>query len=458
LRLKQIPGLRNFLNLPTSPLRCLFAVDPGRLFAVAGPTLYEVYKDTSVFPLGYSVIGNVGNGTNPAIIVANGTQLAIASAGKAYITGGGPPIPIIDSAGQPVNAATMAFMDQYFIAGIQGKKLIQISNLAPAGDIWDAGDVSAKEAYADNIQRVWVDQPGGELLWLFGEDTIEVWQDTGGLFPFTRAQGAVWSIGCDSAWSVAGISGLKFWLWRGVVWMSGAQLSPPTRISDYGVELAIKGNGSIEFPGYSYYDQHNCEGFCYISGGHLFYVLSFPEAGVTWVHDTATQSWAKRLIWQNNQWGRYRPRIYANQWGMDLAGDYNSGQIYVMDPSVNTDAGGVPLRRERIAPYITDQMNNVRYNRLTLDMDTGTGLAVPQGQPGWSPQIGMRYSHNRGKTWSNWRSQKLGQLGQDDTRVFWTQLGASYIGPTVNVAVTDPVEANINGAYLYAGPGTFPRT
>ncbi len=474
LRLRQIPGLRSFCTLPTRPVRGFFDGSPGRLFAVGGSQLYEIILNhdgvtgtagaylagpgplfVPVWTPGASY-GYVGNGTNPAIITSNGFQLAIASAGLGYVTSPpavpvtgqplSPVIPIIDTQGQPLQAATMAFMDQYFIAGIQNSKQVRISNLAPAGAVWDPGDAAIKEADADNIQRVWVDSPGGELLFLFGQLTMEIWQNTGGLFPFTRVSGAVYPIGCDSAWSVAGRKGLRFWLWRGQVWgQIGTAL--PQRISDYGVEQAIKG--------YSYYDQINAEADCYTDGNHTFYSLSFIEAGETWVYDYAEKSWDKRLYWNNNQWNRYRPRLFAQQWAMNLGGDYETGDIYVLDPKVFTDAHGVPLRRDRIAPYITQEMKNVRFNRLTLDMNTGVGLSVAQNQPGWDPQIGMRYSKNRGKTWSNWRTQSLGKIGEDDKRVFFTQCGSARIGWTAHTSVTDPIDASINGAELDVKGGTM---
>lgn len=459
-RLRQIPGLRGFCVLPTVPVRALWAGGL-RLFAIGGSQLYEIYQDGTVSPS----LGNVGIDSLPAEISSNGFQFAIASAGVGYITGGplvpipGHPsdqgvIPILGTDGQPVLASSIVFLDQYFIASITNSKQIRISNLAPAGGIWDPGDAAIKEGYSDNIVRNWVDQPGGTILYVHGAETLEFWQDTAGLFPFGRIQGGLLPIGCDSAASMAGLNGMHFWLWRGTVYMA-AGTAFPQRVSDYGVEQAIAGFPQQNIAGYSDYDQHNCEGSCYIKGGHTFYSLSFPEAGVTWVYDTATQSWHKRLYWKNNQWGRYRPRMFARQWSLDLCGDYQTGQIYVLDPNVYTDANGTPLRRDRIAPYITDQMKNLRMNRLTMDMDTGVGLNVAPNQLGYDPQIGMRYSTDRGKTWSNWRQQSLGKIGETNKRVFWTQMGNFRIGGAIQVSITDPVEASINGAYIDIGQGTM---
>ncbi len=446
-RQRGIPGLPLFKAVASAPLRSLWS-NATALFAVAGGKLWQIFAVATPNLL----VGTLGNGTNPAIIDSNGFQLAIASAGVAYLAPGGLPpgagvIPIVDTTGAPVNAATLAFMDQYFIAGIIDSNIVQISNLAPAGNIWDPGDVAIKEAYSDKIQRVWVDQPGGELLWIFGTDTTEVWTDTGGLFPFQRIQSMVFPIGCDSAWSVAGVVGNRFWLWRGVIyWASGYQ---PQRVSDYGVEEAIKT--------YSLYDQQNAEAFAWVDGGHIFYAISFPQAGKTWVYDLSEKSWHQRQYFTNGEWSRYRPRVYAKAFGLHLVGDYETGNIYSMDPKVYTDALGVPLRRQRTAPYLTDGMKNDRYNRLTVDMDTGVGITGAPGAPGQNPQVVMRYSHNRGKTWSYERSVTAGPIGRDDTRVIYDQLGSSYIGPTIELTFSDPCPLSINTAYVDISPSTWPR-
>lgn len=453
-RLVGIPGLRLFTVLPSGPIRCLWGGD-NRLFAVAGSTLWELTPLINN-PLGAPINnGNVGPGPNPAIIVSNGFQLCIASGGALYIDAGANAVPLIDTEGFPLTCATVAFQDQYFIAAYTNTKTVIISNLAPDGGTWDPGNEAEKEGYSDNIVRVWVDQPGGEYLWLFGNQTTEVWMDTGGLFPFSRVQSCVFPIGCDSAWSVAGAEGQRFWLWNGVVW--GASGFQPVRVSDFGVEQAIST--------YSFYDQINAEAFCYIDGGHLFYVLSFPQSGATWVYDATMQSWHERWYLLNGQLTRYRPRVFATTYGLNFVGDYASGAVFIMDPTVYVDAPpvtnlagpGVPLLRQRVCPYITDNMKNLRVNRLTVDAQVGVGLNVPKGQPGYDPQAVLRYSKNRGETWSSQLSTSLGRQGEYNKRVIYTQLGSSRIGWAAEYTVTDPVAFSVQGAEIDVSPSTWPR-
>lgn len=459
LRLAGIPGLADFVpGIGLGPIRAVWSsaksgppdiisgIGQDRLFVISGAELYEVFSNGTS-----NLIGKVGADQHPAYITSNGFQLAIASAGAAYIApgGGNPVVPIVDTLGDPIEAQSIAFQDQYFIAAIKNTKRLMVSNLAPAGGTWDPQNVAIKEGYADNISRVWVDQPGGTYLWIFGDETTEVWTNTAGPFPFSRVPGMVFPVGADSPWSVAGISGVRFWYWRGRVY--GATGFQPERISDFAIEEAIKT--------YSQYDQQNCEAWAWMEGGHTLYALTFPEANITWVYDATMKCWHERLHWRADlgKYERYIPRMGAHAFGTVVVGDYRSNKLYKLQSNVYTDAGGSILRRERIAPWITDSNLNDRYLRFELDMDTAIGLSVPEGTWGFDPNVFMKYSIDRGKTYSNEMNQRAGKIGETDVRVFWGPLGASRIGLTTDVVFTDPCPFNINNAYLDISAGTYPR-
>ena len=442
LMMKGIPGLKTFAVLPDTPLRGLLGIDGGnRLFAVSGGTVYEVYGDGTFAALA----GSVALGQHPVTMAANGFEIAIASAGYLFMALGavpGPgnvvPINFSDNSG-PVMAQTVDLLDNYFIANPPNSKQIFISNLAPDGSIWDPGDTAYKEGYADNIARVFCDN---EQLWLFGFETTEPWTDTGALFPFQRIQDTVLKIGCTAPWSVSGALGIRFWLFNCVVYSAfGVQ---PQRVSDSGVEAALKSYGNIS----------DAEGFCYVDGGRLFYVLSIPSAQATWVLDNSLGAWHRRAFYQAGQPGRYRPRVYARAFTMDLVGDYQSGAIYQLDPKTYTDAGGADLVRDRICPYITESNRNLKYPQLQIDMKTGVGLPVnpAQNTPGYNPQLMMRYSDDRGKTFKNWRYASVGIEGEYQRRVIYNQNGASRVGKVFQTRFTEPCEYQVSGAYLKITP------
>lgn len=450
LRLRNIPGMKLYKTLATGPVRQLWS-NATTCFAVGGNTLWEIFDDNvGGVPNNASNlnVGTLENGPHTADIASNGNSLAISSNNKLYLAlgVGFGIIPIIDTTGAPVLASAVNFIGQYFIASINGTRQIMISNLAPDGGTWDPGNVAFKEAYSDIIRRVWVDTPGGQYVWLFGSDTTEIWVQTADLFPFQRIQSGVLSIGCDSEWSVAGVAGNRFWLWHGTIWWA-AGLSPEP-VSDYAVEQAIMG--------YSQFDQSNAEAFAWIDSGHIFYAISFPQANVTWVFDLKEKAWAKRAYFSNGQFSRYRARVYTRAFKKHLVGDYETGDIYELDPQTFYDAHGALLVRDRIVYVGNDSMKMVRLGDLTVDMDTGVGLSVAEGQPGYDPQLIMRYSDDRGKTWSNERQESVGKIGETERRVVFPQMGSSRIGTALWLRMTDPVPTSYNTAYLGATPSIRP--
>jgi hypothetical protein len=442
-RIRATPGLNLFATLPDLPVRALLRIDGGnRLFAVGGQTVFEVFRNGTF----QALTGSIASSAGPAIMVSNGFQLAIASGGFAYLVEGGNPVgtvtPIVYSTdGTPVRAASIDFLKQFFVAALVDSKQITSSNVAPNGGAWD-GEAAIKEGYPDNIARVYADN---QILWLFGFDTIEpfVGNPAVGGFPFA-SQDVVLKFGCSAPFSVAGANGARFWLWNGAVY--GAEGMNPERISDDGVEEAI---GSYAYTA-------DAEGFCQVDGRHVFYFLSFPTADRTWVYDMATKSWHERLYFSGGRYGRFRGRVYANAFGKHLVGDYQTGQIFEMTSQSYTDNGQM-VRRQRICPYLTDEMRNIRHNRLTIDMDTGVGLPLPDGFPGVDPQLILRWSDDRGKTWGNEIQEPMGRLGETFQRVVFNQLGSSRIGRVYDVVITDPVPVSINGAYLQLGGSTQAR-
>lgn len=446
IRLRGIPGLKDFSLLPDAPLRGALAIDSGnRLFVVAGQTVFEVFGDGTFL----AASGNVSLNQHPVTMATNGFELMVASGGQLFkVEGVAPGEPAVVSAveftdpntGEPsglVNAATVTFLKNRFVANIVGSRQVAVSNLAPAGAVWDPTDVAFKEGYPDNVSRVLADN---EQLWVFGFDTTEPWQPTSAVFPFEPIPGAVLKFGCDAPYSAAAAAGYRFWLWRNVVY--GAYGLDPQRVSDAGVEQALRG----------YADTTDAEGWCQIFGQSVFYVLLLPSARRCWVYDLTHKAWHERGLWKNGQWDIYRGRVYARAFKRDLVGDPETGMIYELDNNTFTDAGGVPLRRQRTADYIQQEMKNIRYNQLTIDCDTGVGLDVGSDEPGCDPQMIMRYSDNRGKNWSSELQASMGRIGEDDTRVIYNQLGSSRIGKTFEVVVTDPVPLSINGAYLKLSP------
>jgi hypothetical protein len=82
-----------------------------------------------------------------------------------------------------------------------------------------------------------------------------------------------------------------------------------------------------------------------------------------------------------------------------------------------------------------------------LELHCAVGGAPLAGQ-GSDPLIGMQWSKNGGKTWSQIRYRGLGQTGRYGTRVRWNGLGQADApqGMWFRFFVSDPTVTRISGA------------
>ena len=117
-------------------------------------------------------------------------------------------------------------------------RIFQISAIDD-GKSWNPLDFGVKEAYGDGIQALLADH---EQLWIFGDKTTEVWQDTGAAaFPFQRIAGAFVQMGIPAPNTAVKLAGTVAWLGgdaRGRTVAYAANGFIPTRISTHAVESA----------------------------------------------------------------------------------------------------------------------------------------------------------------------------------------------------------------------------
>ncbi|GAC1403857.1 MAG: hypothetical protein NVSMB64_06220 [Candidatus Velthaea sp.] len=440
-----------------------------RCFVVGGSKLYEIASDGSIVT--GVARGDVGtDATNtPAQIFANGNQLWIVSAGKSYCDNGlGPVLSVFPNAagvvstngtavtlvsgtdfsdlavgsaivinsvgytvallGQDattltltatagvqtsvaysatliVNAGTGAYVDGYFIANKPSSKQFNISPLNN-GVAWNALDFAVKLGYPDNVARVFSDHRD---LWLFGEETTEVWRDTGGssanTFPFERDPSGFIQQGIGAIYSVASLA-------NGVCWIGGdsrgmpvawrAQGFQPTRISTHAVELAWA----------SYPTVADANAYAYTDNGHQFWVINFLQGAATWVYDAVTGLWHERGWWNGASNVQQLGRCHAYCFGKHLVGDRLSGKVYWMHLAFYDDAG-TAIHRLRAAPHQSEEDNRTFYARFRLEMEN-TGTINPSLD--WSNDGGHTFDTPRTTT-----SNTAGALARYD----WRRCGAA---------------------------------
>jgi len=368
-------------------------------------------------------------------------------------------------------------VDNYFVYNRPNTQQWGASN--PLSPISYSLSFASKDGSPDNLVSLIVDH---REVYLLGEVSSEVWVDTGTYpFPFQRIPGTSTQHGIVAPFSVARLGNSFAYLSRNIrgqsqiVQMNGYI---PQRISTHAVENTLV-NEYVE----------DAIAFTYQLEGHEVYVISFPTLDLTWAFDITTGMWHKWL-WcdNNNKFHRHRANCSAVFQNMVLVGDWQNGQIYMLDPSNYTDSGQF-IRRVRRAPHLVSDLQRQFFDELQIQFQPGVGTVGPtvvtgnvvgqnliiaptqtftigvndiiiigvpnqllSSQVQSYPQAMLRWSSDGGSTWSREYWVTIGQEGRYRNRAIWRRLGTAR-DRVFEVSMTDPVFAVIVSSNLKASQG-----
>lgn len=436
--------------LDAGPIRALWTYG-GYLYVVTSQALSTIpYPETKLWKVDANyvatLIGTVSTdvGTGPVSIADNGNQMFLAfgdAAGTSYIynatTSAFAQITDPDFPG----ASSVGFIDGYFVFAQPNSQKLWVTALLDGTSI-DPLDFASAEGAPDDIVSVLVDH---REIWVFGAKSTEVWYNAGGPdFPLERIAGAFNELGCIARYSPVKLSNIVFWLGtndqgQGIVYRTNGYRG--VRISTHAIEREIQSYSVIS----------DAIGSSYQQDGHLFYMLTFPTVGKTWVYDLTTQLWHERAAWVNGAYTRHRANCVVNFNGTILVGDYQNGKVYEYSLTTYDDDGAPQrwLRSWRALPVGDNTLKRTAHHNLQLDCEAGVGLVTGQGS---DPQVMLRWSDDGGHTWSNeyWRS--MGPIGETGKRVIWRKLGMTLKlrDRVYEISGSDPVKIAINGAELAA--------
>lgn len=427
------PGLSVFAVLPGTPRgQCLAG---GRSFAVGGSKFCELAADGTV-----TVRGDVGNDMLSASIAWNSIQVLIVSAGRAFCFTLATNVLLevtAQLAGVPVRCD---YDDTYFVVMFQNSNKYQMSQVLD-GSTWPGQLVNEVSVFAENIVSIICNH---RELWVFGPARSQPYQDTGSTEVFDVIPGALIETGCVSPFVPCLLDNSVFWVSQDIrggrmAWRSNGYT--PQRVSTYAVEYDLSTYTQAQIGALVSY--------AYQDGGHLFWVLYVPGSSWSWVYDVSEGLWHKRAKWANGQYAAHWGWNHQYAFGLHLIGDWNSGNLYQMSTALVTDAGAVK-RWLRRSPTVITEMSRVYHAELTIDVEAGLGPQPPlldgAGKPR-APQIMLRWSDNRGKTWSNEHVVGLGKAGEYNARAIWRRLGQSRYR-VYEASGTDPIPWTIIDAYL----------
>lgn len=346
-----------------------------------------------------------------------------------------------------VPASRLAFIEGFILANQIGTRTFIQSGPTAYSQTFPPSFFALKDSSTDNLVTLFENE---RELWLIGERTSEVWFNAGGTnFAFSRVPGVGPQIGCAAQNSITRAGPALVWLAnneQGENFVAETQQYSWGRISNHAIEHAIS-----QYPLVS-----DAIGYAYEDEGHLFYVLTFPTADVTWVYD-ATESakvgkacWHQRASWDpNSGYHRHRGNCFMNFQDLRIVGDYQSGQLHQLSRSVYDDAGNV-LRAQRRAKHVWNGPGRTRVFHESLQIEFTPGIGLQAGQ-GSNPQAMLRWSNDGGFTWSQERWRSIGRAGITKNRAKWNQLGQAR-DRVYELNFSDPVPRDLIGATLWLSP------
>jgi hypothetical protein len=430
------PGVEQIGAASTGPGRAHFYMD-GREFAVIGTTFYEIDEAGSL-----TSRGTVELDANPATICSNGAggdQLFVTSGGNGYC---------YDLTANTITQITALngkatqgdHLDGYFLALDANTATFYISNLLN-GLSWSVGTDFAQRSIAPD--RWLAMKVLGRYIWLFGEQTSEIWYNTGNTFPFEVHPSGLIPYGIVAPFSAAIADKQIMWLSTtrtgGTRVASAAGFSPEI-VSDYALTHALESYaGTLS----------NSIGDSYQERGHRFYLITFPTQEATWAFDGETRQWAERGTWtpSENRYMAQRARWHAFAFGQHRVLDSVTGSVYRQGIDVTTDVDGLLIRRMRRSPALMVENQRVYYAAFAVDMEPGLGLQSGQGS---DPQVMLRLSNDGGKTWGSEHLKSAGKQGAYQRKVKWNRLGHGF-RRVFEISVTDPIPWRITNAYVWLG-------
>ena len=398
------------------------------VYAVVGNRVYRVNSEASAT----LCTGVLETFTGTVSMDDNDVQMMIVDGSYGYTVIGATVTKITDT-GFVNNPETVTSQDTYFLVTWRGSDYVAISDPAD-GTSWDTTQEFTAQGSSDNVLSIISDHRD---VFALGEDTVEVYYNSGGDPPFTRRPGSTQEVGIGAKHSVAQLDNTLFFL------------SNKYQVVRYeGNNPVAKSTRSVDYQIAQYETKSDAIGMGIMIEGNAFYVLTFPTDNQTWSYNAASGFWQKLTSYPNE--GRWRGNCYVYLNGKHIVGDYENGKLYELDFDTFTD-NSETIRRIRTAAAVKSDGKNTFHHQLEIFFEAGRGLTSGQGS---DPMAMLEYSDDGGHTWSHelWRS--AGKIGKYEWRAVWNRLGRSR-QRNYRLTVTDPVKWVITGANLEVEVGNI---
>lgn len=401
---------------------------------LSGQQLFAVYQNGTVTP----ITGAAPAPDGAVTMIDDGVQLGLLVGTSMYYASGFALAGVSDSDFPSSGATSLDYIDGYAILTANAATSASpylgqffISNLHDFA-AYDALDFATAESSPDSLTKVLAHH---QEAWLFGEQTTEVYTNTGASpFPFERIPGSLINKGIAARESAVVMDNAPFWIGHDRI-VYRAEGYTPRRVSIEPVEEILR-SGTVS----------DAVAHTYSQAGHEFYVLRLPSIGRTLVYDAAVGAVDRYAAWHERQSGTAtEPAAWGitcmfEAFGKTVVGTAD-GHVYELDLDSCTEGDDQIRRVVTSAPLYPDGKRGVM-REIELECELGVGIKSGQGS---DPQAMLRFSRDGGMTFGNERWASLGAVGSRRARASWAQLGMFRSG-VAEISIADPVKVAIYGA------------
>lgn len=390
------PGTSEWVTVGTGVIKAVLNHNE-KFYVVSGIELYRVDQDLTV-----TLLGVFDESTQPSMS-ANLTQIVVINNTSGYVWDEVTLTFTKISDPDFFPSSSVCYQDGYLVFSREGTGQFFVSDIDDALS-YNALNFDEATLRGDVIQAIVSDTRN---IWLIGLRTMECWYNSGQTtgVPFVPNKGAASLRGTAAGRSVVSSQIGIFFLGddHNVYWLNG--YTPKNISTDAQAKELTR-----------YADLSDAFGFMMNMDGHWFYALTLPTQGRTFVYDPDENAWHNR---ESYQLGFWRASCYETIFGLNIVGDSESNKLGLLDRRTYDEYGNYWVVK-RVSGVFAAKNKLVSANRLELTFPSGQ---VPQGI---THQAKLRYSDDKGMTFSNPRIMTIGTAGAGKQRLIWWSMGSFY--------------------------------
>lgn len=322
----------------------------------------------------------------------------------------------------------VCFLDGYFILSY-GDGTLRASNLNST--VINSLNYTTAQSKTGGINRV---VPFNGQLIALGPNFGEVYTNTGNPTGFPLSKSYTLQRGILSPYALAGheegFASMLAWVADDASVVRHNGTPNPQKISPPDLDRLIANVA----------DPTTLEAGVYISGDHAKWVLSCDT--FTWEFDIATEKWNERRSYLDQRWRGIGGTKFAGKW---LVGDTKAGQLLYVDDKA-FDEVGEPLVFQIESGTVQNFPNRTRVARADFNFVTGVGNAEGEDPIATQPKVGIQWTDDGGRNWSNEYLRDLG-IQATPSRITMLRTGmAGVYGRRYRLTVSDPIYVAFLGA------------